>query len=73
MQRDDYDADESEPEPLPERLDPDVPEADAIEQFQSAAPAMVDDEPFSLPPDAAEADALDQWRDAGVDDDFETE
>jgi hypothetical protein len=53
-----------------------VPEADALEQAESAT----DDEPEDsledlgeLAPDVPEADALDQAREVGIDDDFRDE
>jgi hypothetical protein len=43
-------------------IDPEVPEADALEQMQPALPDDVDDEEErrSIPPDVPEADALEQ-------------
>jgi hypothetical protein len=49
------------PAPDPTEIDPDTPEADAIEQRQEAIPEA-DPDPEDLPPDASEADALEQAR-----------
>ena len=62
---------EEEPVPDPEapEIDADVPEADAIEQHQSALPDDASEEPATIPDDASEADALDQARIVPLDDD----
>jgi hypothetical protein len=66
MQRD-FDPEEPELEPDFLSLDPEAPEADAIEQLQAATP--LDSDPFkALPPDASEADALEQSRSVPLDD-----
>jgi hypothetical protein len=57
MQIDDEHPSNREPE-----IDPEVPEADALEQMQPALPEDEDEEPDTIPPDAPEADALEQSR-----------
>lgn len=46
---------------LPDHVDPDVPEADALEQSRDWSKTKADDKP-RIPPDVNEADALDQSR-----------
>jgi hypothetical protein len=54
--------------PPPPEIEPEVPEADALEQRMPALPEDTDDEPTSIPPEAPEADVLEQSRSVPVDD-----
>jgi hypothetical protein len=64
----DVEADEPEPDPQLREVTPETPEADAIQQRETAFPDNVDDELETLPADASEADALEQSRVVPVDD-----
>jgi hypothetical protein len=61
---------EPEGEPQWPELRAETPEADAIEQRQTAVPDDVD-EPVRVPTDASEADVLEQSRVVPVDDEFD--
>jgi hypothetical protein len=50
-------------------VDPEVPEADALEQHRPVSAERGDEVPHSIPADVPEADALDQSVPAPVDDD----
>lgn len=54
---------------LPDSVDPDVPEADALEQARDWSKAK--GEKPHIPPDVNEADALDQSREAWSEEDEE--
>jgi hypothetical protein len=62
----DFPSDESDA-PADE-VEPEVPEADAIEQRQPTVPDAVDDVPGAIPVEVPEADALEQARGLEVDD-----
>ena len=57
---DDLDPDEPPPEPPLRELDPELPEADVVEQHQATEPDGAADELDSVPPDVQEADAIEQ-------------
>jgi hypothetical protein len=56
-----FDAGEPMPDQELREVDPELPEADAIDQHRSV-PDDVDEEVESIPVDASEADVLDQAR-----------
>ena len=60
-----------EPGPPEDEVEPEVPEADAIEQRQPTAPDDVDDLPGAIPVEVPEADALEQARGLAVDDELD--
>jgi hypothetical protein len=64
------DPDEPEPEPPLRDLDPELPEADVIEQHQAADPEVVVDELDSVPVEVPEADAIEQATPAPVEDEY---
>jgi hypothetical protein len=73
---DEADPDEGGPDPNPdaptvefEDVDPEVPEADALDQHRSVVEERATATPRTIPADVPEADALDQSRPAPVDDD----
>jgi hypothetical protein len=73
---DDADPDEVEPDadadsPVEDlgAVDPEVPEADALEQHRPVSAGRGGEVPRSIPADVPEADALDQSIPAPVDDD----
>jgi hypothetical protein len=59
---------EPQPDPPLRELEPETPEADAIEQRQAVVGDSVEDELETMPAEASEADALEQARIAPIDD-----
>jgi hypothetical protein len=56
----DTDPEEPEPEPALRELDPDLPEADVIEQHQAVEQDGLAEAPSSFPAEVPEADAIEQ-------------
>jgi hypothetical protein len=54
--------------PPPPEIEPEVPEADALEQRMPTLPEDTDDEPTSIRPETPEADVLEQSKGLPLDD-----